>query len=124
ALRLGRRAIDFVGEHELREHGSLVKAERVRLAIEHRHADDVGGQEVARELNALVGHAERFGKRVRKRRFADARNVLDEEVSAREQARDAQPHLMLLAENHPIELLDRAADELDWVRLSDEGGYG
>jgi hypothetical protein len=52
------------------------------LGVEHRDAGDVGGQQVARELDALVGQAERMGEGVRERGLADARDVLDEQVPA------------------------------------------
>ena len=99
ALRLGRRAIDFVGQHQLREHRSAVEAELSGLRLEDRDADDVGRQQVARELDALVAEPERRGERVRKRGLADAGNVLDQQVTAREQAGEAQANLLLLAED-------------------------
>src|SRR5262249_12140804 len=70
-----------------------------------RHADDVRRQEVARELHALPGEPEHVRQGVRERRLADTRNVLDEEVPAREQAGEAQPDLIRLAENHLLECL-------------------
>ena len=120
ALRLRRGAIDLIGEDQLREHGALVELEAARFALEDRDADDVGGQQVACELNALVGKSQRFGQRVRKRGLADAGNVFDQQVSARKEARNAQSELMLLAEDDAIELPDRSADQLDRIGLGDE----
>jgi hypothetical protein len=54
ALRLGRGAVHFIGQHQLREHRTLVELEGAGVAIEHRDADDVGRQQVAGELDALV----------------------------------------------------------------------
>ena len=73
ALRLGRRAVHFVGEHELREDRPAMEAELARVGFEHRHADDVGRQQVARELDALVREPERAGEGVGQRGLADAR---------------------------------------------------
>jgi hypothetical protein len=89
-----------------------------------RHADDVGGQQVARELNALIRQAERLGERVRERRLADAGHILDEQVPARQQARQTQPQLMFFAEDDPVELRDRGADQLDGIRLRNQSWNG
>ena len=86
ALRLWRRAVDLVGEDELREHGTLVELETPAVAAEHRDAEHVGRQQIARELNALITQAERLRQCVRQCRLADARHILDEQVAARQQA--------------------------------------
>ena len=52
-LCLGRGAVDLVGEDHLREDRTGVEAEPAVLAVEDRHADDVRGQQVAGELDAL-----------------------------------------------------------------------
>jgi hypothetical protein len=79
-----RRAVDFVGEHHGIEDRSRV--ERVSERSSRRYAEDVRGQEVARELDARVLETQRRRQRLRQRRLADARNVLDEQMPAREQA--------------------------------------
>jgi hypothetical protein len=78
-----------------------VEAELARLGVEHGHAGNVGRQQVARELDALVGEAERARQCVRERGLADARDVLDEQVPAGEEARERQAQLPFLAENDP-----------------------
>ncbi len=108
----------------MREYRALVELERAGLAIEHGDADDVGRQQVAGELDALIGQAERFGHRMRQRGLADAGDVLDQQMAARQQARDAQSHLMLLAQDHPIELRRGGGDQLDGVGLRDQSGDG
>ena len=86
ALRLRRRAVDLVGEHDRVEDRARMEAERLRPLVEDRHAEHVGRQEVARELDARVLEAERRRQRLRQRRLADAGDVLDQQVAAREQA--------------------------------------
>ena len=61
---------------------------------------------------------------MRQRGLADAGNVLDQQVAARQQAGDAQPHLVLLAQDDAIELRRRGADQLDGIGLGDQGGNG
>jgi multidrug efflux pump subunit AcrA (membrane-fusion protein) len=63
-------------------------------------ADDVRGQHVAGELDALEMQAERFRQHVRERGLADARQVFDQQVAARDEAGEREPHLRFLAEDH------------------------
>ena len=104
ALRLRRRAVDLVGEHDRVEDRARVEAERLRALVEDRHAEHVGRQEVARELDARVLEAERRRERLRQRRLADAGNVLDQQVAAREQAGEREPQRLVLADDDAVEL--------------------
>ena len=88
--------------------GPLAEMELLAGAVEHRHADDVGRQQVAGELHALPGEPEHVRERVRERRLADARHVLDQQVAARQQAGEAQPDLPRLAEDDGLERCERA----------------
>src|SRR6185436_20979649 len=109
-LRLRRRAIHLVGEDHLREDRTGVEAKAARLALVYRYAEDVGRQHVAGELDALEMQPETSGEHVRKRRLADAGQVLDQQVPAREQARERQAHLRFLAEDDAAGGLDHARD--------------
>ena len=99
ALRLRRGAVHLVGEDHLGEDRPGVELEAAAVALVDRHADDVGGQHVAGELDALEMQAERAREHVRERGLADAGQVLDQQVAAREQAGQRQPHLRFLAED-------------------------
>jgi hypothetical protein len=59
---------------------------------------------------------------VRECRLADARNVLDQQVAARQQACETEPQLQLLAEDDLVERRDRAIDELERAGVRREGG--
>ena len=48
ALRLRRGAVDFVGEHELREQRARMELELAGVAVVNADADDVRRQQVAR----------------------------------------------------------------------------
>ena len=109
-LRLRRRAVHLVGEDQLREDRAGMELERARLAVVDRHAEDVGGQHVARELDAVEPQAERAREHVREGGLADAGQVLDQQVAAREQARERHADLALLAEDDPAGLLDDALE--------------
>ena len=66
ALRLRRRAVDLVGEHDVREDRSLPELEhlaaRLRV-VDDRGAEDVGRHQVGRELHARELQAQRLGER-------------------------------------------------------------
>ncbi|MBA7655645.1 hypothetical protein ES703_63551 [subsurface metagenome] len=53
ALHLGGRAVDLVGEHDIGENGTLLDFESPLLGIVDQGADQVRGQQVRRELDAL-----------------------------------------------------------------------
>jgi len=103
ALRAWTCAVDFIGEQELREDRALAKFEDLARALKHGYADDVGRQQVARELHALPCESQHVREGVRKSGLADAGHVLDEEVAAREKTGETQAHLSALAEDHGLE---------------------
>ena len=88
-----------------------MELETAAVAVEHRDAEHVGRQQVARELNALVAQAERLRERVRERRLADAGHVLDEQVAAREQAGERQLELAALADDDALERVEHGPDQ-------------
>ena len=84
-LRLGRGAVDLVGEQHLAEDRSLAQDELVGLAVEDVGAGDVARQQVRRELDALVLAAEDAGERLGERRLGDAGDAFDQDVPGGEQ---------------------------------------
>src|SRR5205085_5507895 len=84
-LRFRCRAIDLVGEKKIREDGTLLEFEFLRVRVIDRHADDVAGQHVGGELQTMKIRADAAGECLRESGFADAWNVFDKEVAAREQ---------------------------------------
>ena len=80
--------------------GAIVEFEAAAVAIEHRNADDVCGQQVAGERYALKREAQEFRQRVGEGGLAYAGQILNQQMTAREQAGHGQAYLPLLAENH------------------------
>src|SRR2546430_1052346 len=89
-----------------------MKDEALLLAIKNRVTKDVGGQQVAGELNALKGSADRTGKRLRHRGFANARDVFDQQMAARQQARDSELHRLDLTNDNFTNLRGERIDLL------------
>ena len=99
----GARLISSASTTELKI-GPGWKRNACAALVEDRHAEHVGGQEVARELDARVLEAERRRERLRERRLADARDVLDQQVAAREQAGEREAQRLVLADDDAGEL--------------------
>ena len=94
------------------ENRSGVKAKRLRALIVDRHAQHVGGQQVARELNARVIEPECLRERLRKRRLAHTRNVLDQQMSARQKAGKRDPQRLRFSDDNAGELLQHRGKTL------------
>src|SRR6185436_10277225 len=99
ALGLGRGAVDLVGEDDLGENRPRMKLESPGFTVVDRYPENVGRQEVARELYALEAQSQGGGERVREHGLADPGYILDQQVAARDEAGDGEPDLMYLAEN-------------------------
>ena len=75
-LGLGRGAVDLVGQHDLREDRARLELEDA-AAVGQLHddvgADDVGGHQVGRELDAVEVQVDRVGQGAHQQRLAQAR---------------------------------------------------
>jgi len=80
SLGLRRRAVDLVGQQDLREHGSGPELELVRLQVQHRRPGHIGRHEVRRELHPLELQAEQLREHPDERGLADARDIVDQDV--------------------------------------------
>ena len=63
-LHLGWSTVDFVGKDEVREDWPLLHGEIFLLLTVHQCPDDVSGQEVRRELDALIVCADELRERL------------------------------------------------------------
>ena len=101
ALRLGRGAIDFVRQHQVREDRPGLKAQGLGavLGIDDHAADDVGGHQVGRELDARILQVQHARQRAQQRGLAQAGNAFEQDVSARQQADEYAIDDFLLADD-------------------------
>ena len=106
ALHLRRRAVDLVGQHEVREHRPERDLELAELLVEDPRADDVGGNEVGRELDALELAADRLGERLHGHGLGEPGHALDEEVAARQERDDHPLEQGVLADDHALDLVE------------------
>ena len=98
-LRLGRRAIDLVGQQEMREHRPALELELLGVRVVDGDADHVAGQHVGGELDAVEAGIDAARQGLGQRGLADAGNVLDQQVAAGEEAGERKAHHFRLSAN-------------------------
>ena len=105
-LGLGRCPVDLVGEKQVGEDRSAAEFETARLHVVDRRAEQVGRQQVRRELHSREVKAQRRGEGPGDQRLAKAGQVLDQHVAAREHGRENQHERTALADHHPPYLVE------------------
>ena len=104
-LGLRRRAVDLVGEQELREDRALLELEVPAARVVLRHdlrADDVRGHEVGRELDARELQVQRVGQRLHQQRLAQARDAFEQHMAGREQAGEYAVDEVVMTDDAPL----------------------
>jgi hypothetical protein len=109
-LHLGRRAVDLVGEQEVREHRAELGVEPVGVRPEHPRADEVDGHEVGRELDAVERAAEDVGDGLDRQRLGQAGDALEQHVAAGEQRDEHALEHRLLADDDALDLEQRVLE--------------
>ena len=111
-LGLRRGAVDLVREHEIREDRSGLEHEPTasRLVFaQHVGADDVGGHQIRRELNARELDVKGFGQGTHQSRLAETGNTLEQYMAVGEQTDDHAVDHLLLADDHLADLAAQLA---------------
>ena len=103
-LRLRRRAVDLVGEHDLAEDRARPELEFLRLLVVDRQPGDVRGEQVRGELDPPEGAAEAPGDGLGEDRLARPRDILDEEVAAAQQRDQGEADLVVLADDDALDV--------------------
>src|SRR5437016_4043873 len=113
-LRLGRRAVDLIGEQDLREDRPLAELELLRRWAVDVDARDIGGEQVRRELQTLEAATQRAGERLRQHRLAHPGHVFDQDVAAAQQRNHAQFDLRGFADEYTADVFhDPRTERLD-----------
>src|SRR5208282_2088419 len=97
--RARRGAIDFIGQNDVGKNRAVAEFELARFGIVDADPEDVAGKKVAGELDALESAMKGFGEGLRERGFADAGNVFDQQVAARQQRDQGKLNHIFLAED-------------------------
>ena len=109
-LRLRRRAVDLVGQDHVGEDRALAGTGTRRLPdglvlLDHLGAGDVGGHQVGRELDAAELQRQRVGQRADHQRLGQPRHADQQAVPAGEHGHQQLLDHLLLADDHPAQLL-------------------
>src|SRR5690606_1321421 len=107
-LDLGRRAVDLVGEQQVREHRPERRRELAGLLVVDPRADQVRRHEVGRELDAPEGAADRSGERLDGQRLRQARHAFDQQVALREHRHQHALEEAILPDDDALDLVEDA----------------
>ncbi len=125
-LRLGRRAVDFVGQNHVARTAGPSRNRRSRAPVVRFSSmisvpGDVGRHQVGRELNATEGEIQRAGQRADHQRLGQSRHTFQQAMAAAEQADQQLFDHLVLSDNHLRQL---AQDLLaGFTQFPDGGGF-
>ncbi len=96
-LRFRWRAVDLIGEDDVREDRTLLDAELARGYLVHGRTDDVARHEIGCELDPLEGAPDEMGDGAREERLRGTGHSLDEEVTSEHERDESEAHRLVLA---------------------------
>ena len=102
ALGARRGPVDLVGQQDLGEDRAGTELEGLLLLVEERDSGDVAGQQVGRELDAPEAAAQGPGQALGQGGLADARHVLQQNVTLAEQRHQRKLDDLALADDYPL----------------------
>ena len=102
-LGAGGRPVQLVDEHDVREERAGPELPLVAGEVEHGDAGELGRQEVRGALDPVEDAADGAGERLGEEGLADAGDVLDEQVPAREQRDEGEGDRLGLAPQHALD---------------------
>jgi hypothetical protein len=85
AVHLGGCPVDLVRQHDIGEDGPLAGGENPLVRVVDQGADEVGGQQVRRELDALEARVDQLGQALDHLGLGESRHALDEDVAVAQQ---------------------------------------
>ena len=109
-MRARARSVDLVGKKDVGEDWALPEDELPRSLVEDRDAEHVAREQIARELHAAKLAADSPREGARERGLANTGDVLDEQMTAREQRHERKLHGFVLSLERT---LDRHTQSLD-----------
>ena len=111
-LRLGRGAVDLVGQQQVGEDRAGVKDELLAAValLEDVAAGDVGRQQIGRELDAAEVERQQPRQRLDELGLAEGRKPFEQHVPPSEERGDDLVDRLLLAEDHAAQLIDEPRD--------------
>jgi len=105
ALDFGGGAIHLVGEDDVGENGTFAWGEVAAMGVVDQGTDDVAGEEVGRELDAVEGRVEASRDGDDAESFAKSGDAFDEDVVAGDEGGEESVEQLLLAHDDARKLL-------------------
>ena len=93
-------AIDFVSEDNAGQDRAGTKFEIVRLAVVDADANDIRGQQIGGELDALKADSQRGGEGLGQGRFADTGHIFQQDVAFAKEGNQQLIDALVLADDH------------------------
>ena len=106
-LCLGRGAIDLVREHEVGEDRASLEAQAaptIQVLADDGGADNVSGHQIGCELDAAEPQRQHIAEGAHQERLAEARDTLEQHVTATEQGDEDQAHHLALPDDGFVQL--------------------
>lgn len=119
-MGFGGGAIDFVDEGDLGENGAWKEDEALFFAIVDGISEDIGGEQIAGELDPAEVKAEGGGEGLGEDGFSDAGEIFDEEVTACEDTGDGEADGAFFSDNNFTNL----GDERGALSVHEAGNLG
>ena len=121
-LGLGRGAVDLVGQQQVGEDRAGVEHELLAAValLEDVAAGDVGREQVGRELDAAEVERQQPRQRLDELGLAESGKAFEQHMASSEQRGDDLVDRLLLAEDHPAQLVDEPRD----LRLAVGDAFG
>ncbi len=108
ALNLGGGAVDLVGKQKIGKNRTQGRPEVPCLLVVDARPDQVGRNEVGRELDALELAPDGLRKRSDRHRLRKAGDAFDQDVAASEQRHDQALQEVILADDDLLHLVEEA----------------
>jgi hypothetical protein len=106
ALHLGGRAVDFVRQHQVREDGTELGGELAPVLVVDDGADEIGRQEVGRELDEGKLGVDGVAEGADGERLGEAGHALDQQMALREHRHHHALQEMVLADDNLLHLVE------------------
>ena len=109
-LHLGRGAVDFVGQDEVGEDGTLAGREGALLRLVDLRSHEIGGQEVRRELHACKAPVNGAGEARYGQRFGEPRQPLQQYVAAGQEGQEEAVDQFVLTDDDLVQSIGQVSD--------------
>jgi len=106
-LHLRRRAVDLIGEDDVGKDRPLVDEKVPLLLVVDEGPQEVGGQEVGGELDALEVRPERAGEGTHRERLGQARHTLQKHVPVGEEPDQEALDHVALPDDHAADFVEQ-----------------